>query len=198
MILGYFKDTLPGDNLTWTDWAFLSKWHLCKACRSRFGAVHSTTSLDRQCRHVDPIIDGRRRESLVKLIITLSDQQLVTVPAMMVAALAQHCQISCYEFQVVTSMAYLTSTTHLATLVILRQYFRKHKRARDMRAVGMTFNMTLLLFCLLVSDASYDVDSSVSVQCIMNNLSTPSASNACIAIIFLVVNYLQSFSQLYS
>ena len=82
-----FKDTLPGDNLTWADWAFLSRWHWCKACRLRFGAKSSTSTLDRQCIHMDPFVDHRRRKSLEKIVLTLSDQQLVTGPAMIVAAL---------------------------------------------------------------------------------------------------------------
>ncbi|CZR61590.1 uncharacterized protein PAC_11487 [Phialocephala subalpina] len=197
MLLGYFKDTLPGDNLTWADWAFLSRWHWCKACRLRFGAKSSTSTLDRQCIHMDPFVDHRRRKSLEKIVLTLSDQQLVTGPAMIVAALVQHCQLSCYEFQVVSSVAYLAATTHLTTLTILRQYFRENKRARDLRAIGMSLNLVLLSYCLVISTASYGVDGSASVQCIMSNLPSTGA-NAFIAIAFLAVNYAQSFAQLYN
>lgn len=163
----------------------------------RFGARSSTSSLDRQCIHRNPYVDRRRRKSLEKLVLTLSDQQLVTGPAMIVAALVQHCQLSCYEFQVVSSVAYLAATTHLATLTILRQYFRENKRARDLRAIGMSLNLVLLSYCLVISTASYAVDGSASVQCIMSSLPSTGA-NAWITIAFLVVNYTQSFAQLYN
>jgi hypothetical protein len=201
VIVAYFKDTLPGHLLTWADWGFLQTWHFCKSCRIRFGASTEKDIIP-TCKHGNSKIDAQRRKSLNAFLLTLSDQQLVTGPAMMIAALAQHCQISCYEFQVVTSLGFLASTTHLITLVVLRPYLRENKVVRNIRSTAMILNLGLLLYCVMLSAASYNVDSSVHIQCVMSNFSNlqPNAlnyPNALITVMFLVVQYYQSLAQLY-
>jgi hypothetical protein len=64
----------------------------------------------------DPDLAERRREGLNTFLLTLSDQQLVTGLAMMVAALARHCSLSYYEFSIVAkpSLAFLDDALHNA------------------------------------------------------------------------------------
>jgi hypothetical protein len=137
-----------------------------------------------------------------RVLLTLSDQQLVTGPAMMVAALGQHCQISAYEFQVVSSVAWMASTTHLSTLVVLRQYLRENRTVRNIRIIGMVANLGLLLYTTIVATASYSVDNSVPIQCVTENFSSFSAGslnpNILVSIIFLIISYTDSIYQLYN
>jgi len=81
--------------------------------------------------NTDSKVDTKRRKSFNAFMLTPSDQQLVVGSAMIIAALVQHCGISCYEFQVVMSLALLASTTHLATLVVIQQYLRENKVVRN-------------------------------------------------------------------
>lgn len=203
LILGYFMDFLPGDYLSWADWGFLQTCHFRTCCRLRYkGESGSESGLSKPCRHINPEVDAKRRKSLTAFLLTLSDQQLVTGPAMIVAALSQHCQISVYEFQVVSSVAWLASTTHLSTLIILRQYFRENGTVRNFRVIGMLANLGLLIYTTIVSDASYSVDKSVHIQCVTQQLSSPSANsfnvNTPITILFLIVSYFDRISQLYN
>jgi hypothetical protein len=104
-------------------------------------------------------------------MFTLSDQQLVTGPAIILAALVQHCQLSVYEFQVVNSLAFLSSTKHLATLVMLRQYLRENKVVRNIRVTAMVLNLGLLIYTTIVAYTAFTVDSS-QVECVMDSLSS--------------------------
>lgn len=145
----------------------------------------------------------KRRNSLTAFVLSLSDQQLVTGLAMITAALSQRCQLSAYEFQVVNSMAWLASTTHLATLIILRNYFRENRVVRNIRVVGMTTNAVLLFYSTIISLASYYVDKSASIQCVMDDLSSfwpgfVDSLGTLTALLFLVANYVDAIYQLYA
>ena len=196
-------DFLPGDYLSWADWGFLQTYHFRTCCRLRYkGESGSESGSSKPCRHINPKVDTKRRKSLTAFLLTLSDQQLVTGPAIIVAALSQHCQISVYEFQVVSSVAWLASTTHLSTLIILRQYFRENRTVRNIRVIGMLANLGLLIYTTIISDASYSVDNSVHIQCVTQQLSSLSADsfsvNTPITILFLIVSYFDRISQLYN
>jgi hypothetical protein len=204
LILGYFMDFLPGDYLSWADWGFLQTYHFRTCCRLRYRGENQSpeTRVSKPCPHINPKVDTKRRKSLTAFLLTLSDQQLVTGPAMMVAALSQHCQISAYEFQVVSSVAWMASTTHLSTLVVLRQYLRENRTVRNIRIIGMVANLGLLLYTTIVATASYSVDNSVPIQCVTENFSSFSAGslnpNTLVSILFLIVSYTDSIYQLYN
>ena len=87
-----------------------------------------------------------RSEALRAFIQTLSDQQLVTGLAIMIAGFSKYCSISMYHFNIVASLAWFSSTTHLSTLAVLRDYLISHPTIRTWRVVGM-----FILFCLLFS-----------------------------------------------
>ena len=135
-------------------------------------------------------------------MLTLSDQQLVTGPAMIVATLVQHCQLSVYEFQVVNSLAFLSSTTHLATLVMLRQYLRENKVVRNIRVIAMVLNLGLLVYTTIVAYTAFSVDNSNPIQFVIDCLSSLQPdrldfANTIVTIMFLFVSYGQTISQLY-
>lgn len=193
-------DFLPGDYLTWADWGFLQSWHLCKGCRERNRALQKgvAASPNVSCPHTNPEIDAQRRKGFNAFVLALSDQQLVTGPAMIIAALAQRCQISCYEFTIVNSLAFLASTTHLASLLVLREYFQLHKEVRNIRVVGMLVNLVLLMYTTVVAAAAGAVDNSARIQCVMDSF-PPGMDylNITVTILFLLIAYTESISQLY-
>lgn len=166
VLLGYSRDSLPGEYLTLADWGFLQKWHWCRACRVQFEADSKTTDANLKvlCKHTDSKVVTQRGKSFNAFMLTLSDQQLVVGPAMVIAALVQYCGISCYDFQVVMSLALLASTTHLATLVVIQQYLRENKVVRYIRAVTMIVNLVFLICVIAVITMSYSIDIFISVQ----------------------------------
>jgi hypothetical protein len=64
-----------------------------------------------------------REEVLERFILALSDQQLVTGLAVLIAAFLK-CDISVYSFGIVTSVAWFSCTTHLSTLIVLKRYIQ--------------------------------------------------------------------------
>lgn len=123
---------------------------------------------------------------------------------MIIAALVQHCQLSVYEFQVVNCLAWFSSTTHLATLTMLQHYLMENKVVRNIRVVAMSLNLGLLIYTTIISNVAY-VDNSAKIQCVMDLRqpldllpNTLDFANVIIAILFLLVQYGQAITRLYS
>jgi predicted lipoprotein len=64
---------------------------------------------------------------LSKNLLAFSDTQLVTGLAIQFTALVKHCDMTIYHFRIVTELAFLTTITHLLTVIALRNYFVKNK-----------------------------------------------------------------------
>ncbi len=111
-----------------------------------------------------------RKEAMNQFMVTLSDQQLVTGLAILLAGVSNQKGLSGYEFTVILSLAWFSSTTHLATLTTLRSYFRKLGRVRDLRALGMLCVLGLLFYVLYVSFMIEE--SRVPVQCVFSGEET--------------------------
>jgi hypothetical protein len=108
----------------------------------------------------------KRQEALSRFILTLSDQQLVTGLATMVGVVANQRILSLYEFSVALSLAWFSSTTHLATLDALLQYFREHGTVRNWRVGGMLSLLILLSYCLFLElFAQTILELPVPIQC---------------------------------
>ncbi len=75
----------------------------------------------------------RRSKGIEKLILALSDQQLVAGLAILIAAYIGRCSTTLYHFYIVVSFAWFSSTVHLSTLAVLRVYLINHPRVRDWR-----------------------------------------------------------------
>ena len=85
-----------------------------------------------------------RSRGLERLILALSDQQLVTGMAVLIAGYISPCSMSLYHFNIVAALGWFSSTVHLSTLTILRVYFIEHPRLRNWRVISM-----LVVFGLL-------------------------------------------------
>lgn len=105
----------------------------------------------------------QRQEVVTRFVLTLSDQQLATGLAILIAAVANQCTLSVWGFQLAFSLAWFSSTTHLATLDCLREYFINHGAVRNWRVFGMLALLVLLIYSLIMVVAS--VDATVPVQC---------------------------------
>jgi hypothetical protein len=81
----------------------------------------------------------------------MSDQQLITGFAILVGAYTQlTCGISLYHWQMVTTLAWFSSVTHLATLPFLRDLLEKHKYILLVRVVLMAALAVLLAIALVL------------------------------------------------
>lgn len=76
--------------------------------------------------------------------------------AVQFVAVMQHCELSIYHFQIVTELAFLTTVTHLLTVVTLRDYFVKNKWVNLPRVFFMAGNLGLLGYTSFIS-YTYDL-----------------------------------------
>jgi hypothetical protein len=122
VLLAYFQDCLPEDlQQNGID-------QLVRTVASRFVprswyravAIHDDVSespreMDKKTKK------SKRREGYQDFILVLSDQQLVTGLAILVAGF-MICDISLYSFTIVSAVAWFSSTTHLSSLAVLKGY----------------------------------------------------------------------------
>ena len=104
---------------------------------------------------------------LSKNLLAFSDTQLLTGIAIQFTAMIKHCSMSVYHFRIVVDLAFLTTVTHLLTVVALRNYFVKNKWINLPRIFFMLANLALLGYTSFVA-YSYglaDVHLSDSLAC---------------------------------
>ena len=141
----------------------------------------------------------KRTEALARFILALSDQQLVTGLAILVGALGSRCTLSTYEFLVVVSLAWFSSTTHLATLNVLREYFIQHQIVRNVRVIGMVTMMILLAFGLIIGGGYDSFNYARPLQCAIAGLSTDGSFSVStfFTLLFLVYSYTDRIGSLF-
>ncbi|KAF2627942.1 hypothetical protein BU25DRAFT_305275, partial [Macroventuria anomochaeta] len=93
---------------------------------------------------------------LSKNLLAFSDTQLLTGLAIQFTAMIKHCSMSVYHFRIVTDLAFLTTVTHLLTVVALRDYFVRNKWINLPRIFFMLANLALLGYTSFIS-YSYDI-----------------------------------------
>lgn len=86
----------------------------------------------------------------------MSDLQILTGISILVSAFAQlRCGLSAYHWQIMCSLAWFSSLTHLSCLTILRNNLYNHPGERLWRLFGMAIVVGLLIVAL-VPTANYD------------------------------------------
>ena len=112
-----------------------------------------------------------------KGVLMFSDQQLVTGIAILAGGYSQlQNGLSSYHWQILVYLAWFSSLTHLATLTVLRQYFREHPTIRTWRVCLMLFMLLPLSVALLPTGngdwftASYDYYGARPAICGFRNL----------------------------
>lgn len=95
---------------------------------------------------------GRELTGRIKVVMAMSDQQLVTGLANFVSGYSQlPCGLSLYHWHIITATTWFASVTHLATLPFLQQYLRRHKYLLYIRVFLMTALTIMLAIALLSS-----------------------------------------------
>lgn len=88
--------------------------------------------------------------TLRRMVLTFSDQQVVTGIALLSSGFAQlNSGIDSYHWQILVYLVWFSSLTHLTTLTMLRQYFQEHAVSRLWRAVLMMITIIMLVCALL-------------------------------------------------
>jgi hypothetical protein len=87
-------------------------------------------------------------------MLGLSDQQLVTGLAMLVAAFGRWRDITIYSANVVVALAYFSSTVHTGTLYFVETYLRRHGFMKNARVFAMLATLTLLVFLMVLQLSS--------------------------------------------
>lgn len=144
---------------------------------------------------------ARRSKGLERFILALSDQQLVTGFAVLIAGYTNRCSRSLYHFDIIAALGWFSSTTHLSTLAILRAYLIDHPRVRDWRVVAMLGIFALLGVSQIGTFSTQD--NSLPVQCIFESFGPTALSwleiiQIILIIIFLGVSYSNRTRRLYT
>ena len=106
-----------------------------------------------------------------KIVLSLSDQQLLTGLAVLIAGFWTHCSISVYHFALVNDLAWFSASVHLTTLTMLRDYFLERPVLRNWR-VALMVSMALLLIASTVMQGHYEWYDSwpYDAQCLFDDL----------------------------
>jgi hypothetical protein len=88
---------------------------------------------------------------LQKAILLLSDSQIVTGLAMLVAGFIRSCQLSLYHYQVIVYLAWMASSTHMTAITVLRSYLRRLRPVLNWRVVTMTVMFAMLVAALALT-----------------------------------------------
>ncbi|KAH8742543.1 hypothetical protein F5883DRAFT_442187 [Diaporthe sp. PMI_573] len=103
-----------------------------------------------------------------KLLLALNDSQLFTGTAVQIASLIQHCEITVYHLQIVAELAFLSTVTHLLTVVAMGEYFIHNARSNTPRVLVMLLNLGLLGYTTWFAysyEAASDFDDSLQLGC---------------------------------
>lgn len=133
-------------------------------------------------------------------MLALSDQQLVTGLAVLFASYTKICSMPIYYFNIVASLAWFSSATHLATLGVLRIYLVDHRTVRGWRVSGMMLLLLLLIVALLPGwDEHYN---SVPISCAYMSLQIesdfPNIATIMTTFGFLIIIYTERIARLFS
>ncbi|PSN64274.1 hypothetical protein BS50DRAFT_68578 [Corynespora cassiicola Philippines] len=170
IVYGYLSDSLPDWYLNETDRTVIASFQALlpseentEKIRLIYEKIKWIFLLGRKPSPHRKLTRRQRQELVTRFILALSDQQLATGLALLIAAIANQCTLSVWEFQLAFSLAWFSSTTHLATLDCLREYFINHGVVRNWRVFGMIVLLGLLIYSLILSTAS--IDETLPVQC---------------------------------
>ena len=133
-------------------------------------------SLYRAAKALSPfqIADSRKRfwvPVIQNVVLSLSDQQLLTGLAVLIAGFWTHCSISVYHFALVNDLAWFSASVHLDTLTVLQGYFVDKPVQRNWR-VALIIVLALLLMVSTVMQGQYEWYDSwpYDAQCLFDNL----------------------------
>ena len=145
---------------------------------------------------VDAQARKRRQKGLESFVLALSDQQLVVGFAVLIAGFMGTCSMSIYHFNIVASLAWFSSATHLATLGVLQKYLIDRPTIRDWRVVAMLL-LSLMLIVARIPAGSYQYIY-LPVSCAFSSKLIQPGLSYVATIGFLVVRYSERIARLYT
>jgi hypothetical protein len=137
VIIGYFTLSIPHYLLNDADVLYIGTF------RRLF------MSKKRTIETVDDASDALRSDALKSFMLSMSDQQLVSGVALLIAGFAKHMEITTYSMDVIAALAYLSSSVHLATLPLIRDHLKGHAAALYVRFFFMFANLAMLAFLMI-------------------------------------------------
>ncbi|KAF4952239.1 hypothetical protein FSARC_12704 [Fusarium sarcochroum] len=169
VVVAYLSDSLDGDFLNELD-RMVIDWAIRVSRKSwAFICCRPAPQVDTTSPHISRSSQAWK-EAIQQFILALSDQQLVTGLAILISGIANQKNLSGYEFSVMMSLAWFSSTTHLATLDALRTYLKTHAVIRNLRVFGIVCVFILLIyaFAIAVNVAGFGELRKVPVQCFIS------------------------------
>lgn len=147
IVWGYFNRCLTPDLLSCTD-----QYALQVLKKRRLSFVEADLQFEPTPKH------KRRTQIILGFVTVLSDQQLVTGVAILIAGLASRCRISFYEFNIVTYLAYFATFTHALSLRVLQSHLFVRKLVRDCRVVFTVAFLAMFSFSFVINTVSTNFD----------------------------------------
>lgn len=188
-IIGYFSLSIPAYLLNDVDVLIIDigRTSLRKAAK-RLKTVRDVSNI-------------ARSEALQTFMISLSDQQIVTSIALLIAGYARPSSTTVYSMDVITALVLLSSSVYLETLPLVRRYLRPHFISKNIRVFFMIATFILLALALILQ-ASASWSQNVYFSC---GVSTFTWSDAGITgpfvqigiIIFIGLSYVEAIVGLY-
>ncbi|KIX93601.1 uncharacterized protein Z520_10779 [Fonsecaea multimorphosa CBS 102226] len=142
VVIGYFTLSLPRYLLNEADVLYIG------AFRRLF------MSRKRTIETVDDASDALRSDALISFMLSMSDQQLVSGVALLIAGFAKNTDITTYSMDVIAALAFQSSSVHLATLPLIRYHLKDHMTALAIRFSFMIANLAMLAFLMIEQTSS--------------------------------------------
>ena len=106
-----------------------------------------------------------------KVMLNLSDQELLTGLSLLIAGFATHCSISAYHFEIVGDLAWFSSNVHLTSLTVLETYLLQRPGVRNWRVVSiMCMGILLIANNAMQGHWAWHASWSFDAQCLFENL----------------------------
>jgi hypothetical protein len=137
IVVGYFTMSIPTYLLNDVDVILI-------------GRVRAILRLKKVVNTMDDASDPLRVEGLQSFMLAMSDQQLVSGVALLIAGYAKRSDITTYSMDVIAALAFLSTSVHLSTLPLVRFLLRDHSISLGIRVVFMCSNFVVSSSALLV------------------------------------------------
>jgi hypothetical protein len=95
--------------------------------------------------------NSHRGEAVVKFVHPMSDQQITTGFALLIAAVANKCRLSLHEIHIVPNLAYFSLSSHVMSLRIIRGHPERRTIIRRCRIAFTVLFFALFCFTYLLN-----------------------------------------------
>lgn len=140
------------------------------------------------------------RRVLEGVMLSLSDQQLVTGLAILVAGyyeMLSSSALSLYHWQIVVYLAWMSSSVHIASLTLLRDVLNQKPMLRNLRVAGMLILLVLLVLALWPTRSS-TYPAFVLAKCLWTIPTKEFNPEWILTLVMLLIAYLWKLTQLFA